>query len=356
LCSRASILSGIAAVFFALPSLALDPSKTLAQYAHRIWGQEEGLFQPTIYSILQTRDGFLWLGTQDSLIRFDGMHFREFDEAGFHRSLIRTLMEDAEGNLWIGSLGSGIARVTRHGGVTRFTTAEGLPSDSVFCLAPDSKHQIWVCTNQGLAVLSGSRFRVFTARDGLPSNQIRSTCETPSGTRWVAGLDFGLARLNGSRFETYSDSGFSAKENATALQCANDGTVWVGTTSGLIQIQNGYPDPLRRAMVCPTMPFPLSPKDQPAASGLEQTTESAAIETKKSAFIARATVYPIAWFRRSSWTGKERCGRGPRMGLTNSRMRKLPLTQQAKACWATRWDPCWKTLKGIFGSAHWAKA
>ncbi|MBV9157888.1 MAG: hypothetical protein JO097_16605, partial [Acidobacteriaceae bacterium] len=47
-----------------LPSRALDPSKTLTQYAHRIWGQEEGLFQPTIYSILQTRDGFLWLGTQ----------------------------------------------------------------------------------------------------------------------------------------------------------------------------------------------------------------------------------------------------------------------------------------------------
>ena len=238
-CSRTSRLLVVSAIFAALPGLALDPNKTLTQYAHRIWGQEEGLFQPNIYSILQTRDGFLWLGTQDSLIRFDGMHFREFDDAGFHRSLIRTLMEDDEGNLWIGSLGSGIAKVTQHGVVTRFTTKEGLPSDSVFCLASDSKHQIWVCTNQGLAVLSSGRFQVFTTRDGLPSNQIRSTCETPNGTRWVAGLDFGLARLNGSRFETYSDSGFSAKENATALQCASDGAVWVGTSSGLTQIRNG---------------------------------------------------------------------------------------------------------------------
>src|SRR5438067_11545377 len=109
-------------------------------------------------------------------------------------------------------------------------------------------------------------------------------------------------------------------------------------------------------MACLTMPFPLSRKDRMAASGLEQTTESAAIEREKSAFIARATVYPIAWFRHSSLTGKERCGRGPRMGLTNSRMRKLRLTQRAKACWATRWDPCWKTLKGIFGLARLVKA
>ncbi len=233
------------AVFFLLLAVlvrqgdALDPSKTLTQYAHRIWGQEEGLFQPTIYSILQTRDGFLWLGTQDSLIRFDGMHFREFEEAELHQSLIRTLAEDGEGNLWVGSLGAGVAKITPAGVVTRLTTKEGLPSDSVFCLASDSKHQIWICTNQGLTVLSGGRFHVFTTADGMPSNQIRSTCESPDGVRWVAGLDFGLARSKGSRFQTYSGPDISAKENVTALQCASDGTVWVGKASGLTQIKNG---------------------------------------------------------------------------------------------------------------------
>src|SRR5579875_1109006 len=94
-------------VLLVCPALwALNANKTLTQYAHRIWGQEQGLFQPTIYSILQTRDGFLWLGTQDSLIRFDGVHFREFDDGNsvFHRSLIHALLEDQRGNLWAGSL------------------------------------------------------------------------------------------------------------------------------------------------------------------------------------------------------------------------------------------------------------
>jgi ligand-binding sensor domain-containing protein len=88
----------------ASPLRALDSNRTLTQYAHRIWGQEEGLLQPTIYSILQSRDGFLWLVSQDSLIRFDGMHFREFEgaaRAGLQRTLVRSLAEDANGGLWV---------------------------------------------------------------------------------------------------------------------------------------------------------------------------------------------------------------------------------------------------------------
>lgn len=227
-------------VAFASSSIALDPNKTLTQYAHRIWGQEEGLFQPTIYSILQTRDGFLWLGTQDSLIRFDGMHFREFDEAdqaGLRRTLVHALAQDDGGDLWVGSLGGGVARITATGSVTRYTTKQGLPSDTVFCLDSDSKGRVWICTNQGLAMWTGGRFRAFTTADGLPSNEIRSTCESPDGTRWVAGFNFGLSRLNASRFESFSSPAISVKENVTALACANDGAVWAGTSAGLIEIR-----------------------------------------------------------------------------------------------------------------------
>lgn len=222
-----------------LPISALDPGKTLTQYAHRIWGQEEGLFQPTIYSILQTSDGFLWLGTQDSLIRFDGMRFREFDSAdplALHHSLIHALLEDRARNLWVGSLGGGVTKISPAGAVTRYTTKQGLPSDSVFCLASDSRGAIWICTDQGLARFQNGAFRVFTTADGLLSNGIRATCEATDGTRWVAGLDFGLTRWNGSRFVTYSDSRVSPRDNITALDCARDGSVWAGSAGGLTQI------------------------------------------------------------------------------------------------------------------------
>ena len=219
--------------------LALDPTKTLTQYAHRIWGQEEGLFQPTVYSILQTREGFLWLGTQDSLIRFDGLHFREFDDAegaALHRSLIRALLEDRAGNLWAASVGSGLAKISPQGRLTRFTTKNGLPSDDVFCLDSDEDGGLWACSTLGLVKFEGKRIHVFTTADGLPSNAIRDSCRAADGTRWVAGLDFGLARSVGSRFEAYVDSQISRRESVTALHCGGDGTVWAGTTTGLVRV------------------------------------------------------------------------------------------------------------------------
>ena len=237
------------------PSSALDPNKTLTQYAHRIWGQEVGLFQPTIYSILQTRNGFLWLGTQDSLIRFDGVHFREFDAAAnatFHRSLIRSLVEDGSGKLWVGSIGAGLARISGDGLLTRFSRKDGLPDDAIFCLDNDASGRIWACTREGLARFENGRFHTFTTADGLPSNQVRNTCESPDGVRWVTGLDFGLTRLKGSRFETYRNPGLPAKETVTALACGKDGSIWLGANDGLKQIQgntirsvtsaNGLPD------------------------------------------------------------------------------------------------------------------
>ncbi|MFL6446894.1 MAG: two-component regulator propeller domain-containing protein [Bryobacteraceae bacterium] len=244
--NRVARAPGSAATFLVLcfltlasSALALDPSKSLTQYAHRIWGQEEGLLQPTIYSILQSRDGFLWLGTQDSLIRFDGLHFREFEdtqETALHRNLIRALREDKAGNVWAASVGGGLARISPSGTLTRFTTKNGLPSDDQFCLDSDDDGAVWSCSNRGLSKFDGKRFRSFTTADGLPSNGIRDTCRADDGVRWVSGLDFGLARSAGLRFQPYVDTYIPKKETVTALHCSRDGTVWAGTTAGLVRI------------------------------------------------------------------------------------------------------------------------
>jgi ligand-binding sensor domain-containing protein/signal transduction histidine kinase len=222
---------------------ALDPNKTLTQYAHRTWGQEEGLIQPTIYSIAQTPDGFLWLGTQDSLIRFDGVHFREYDNAapaGLKRNLIRALLAGPHGNLWVATIGSGVVRIRPDGEFSRLTTRQGLPSNNAFCLARGTEDTVWICTQQGLVrVDNDEHIRVFTTADGLPANGIRDSCTASDGSRWVSGLDFGLSHWTGSRFETYSDAKISPRQATTALTCTRDGNVWVGTDDGLIRIGNG---------------------------------------------------------------------------------------------------------------------
>ena len=227
---------------FPLPLLALDPNKALTQDVHRIWGQEEGLFQPTVYSIVQTRDGFLWLGTQDSLIRFDGLHFREYDhaaEAGIQRSLIRNLLEDGSGNLWVGSIGNGLVRISPDGSFKAFNQKDGLDGQNIFCLAAGQRGAIFACTEKGLLRFTGNHFQTLTTADGLPTNNVRDMCQTADGTEYVAGIDFGLAVSHGGRFEPYVTDGLSPKERISGLACSAGNVLWVGKPNGLLRINNG---------------------------------------------------------------------------------------------------------------------
>ena len=63
-----------------LPLPALDPRKAITQYAHQVWKTDAGLPQNSIQAILQTRDGYIWLGTERGLVRFDGVQFTVFDK------------------------------------------------------------------------------------------------------------------------------------------------------------------------------------------------------------------------------------------------------------------------------------
>ncbi len=219
---------------------ALDPGKSPTQYSHRIWGREEGLLQPSIYAILQSRDGYIWLGTQDGLIRFDGMRFRDFTDGGktpFRKTLVRALAEDNNRNLWIGAIGAGLTVAGRDGRLTFFSTANGFPSDDTFCVAPDREGSVWACTGAGLVSFRGSHRRVFTTADGLPEDRIRATCEASDGARWVAGIDFGLSRSKGSGFTQFRGIPEAADSPIGALYCASGGDVWVGMHTGLYRIR-----------------------------------------------------------------------------------------------------------------------
>ena len=64
-------------------AFALDPAKAITQYGHDVWQIEQGLPQNSVLAILQSRDGYLWLGTDEGLVRFDGVRFTLFDKKQF---------------------------------------------------------------------------------------------------------------------------------------------------------------------------------------------------------------------------------------------------------------------------------
>src|SRR6266446_2547914 len=103
----------LSATVWQTAALAHDQQKAMTQYGHDVWQVEQGLPQNSVQAILQTRDGYLWFGTQEGLVRFDGVTFKVFDKTNTEEIALNDigfLTEDREGNLWIGSDGGGLMR------------------------------------------------------------------------------------------------------------------------------------------------------------------------------------------------------------------------------------------------------
>src|SRR6266545_2044497 len=102
-----------AALLLAAPALALDPGRPLARYSLGAWSVDRGLPDSAVFAIVQTRDGYLWVGTTEGLARFDGLRFVVFDKANtpaIRHNQIQALFEDDAGALWIGTYGGGLVR------------------------------------------------------------------------------------------------------------------------------------------------------------------------------------------------------------------------------------------------------
>ncbi|HSU66345.1 MAG TPA: two-component regulator propeller domain-containing protein, partial [Tepidisphaeraceae bacterium] len=96
---RALALAAAAFLLFCPAASGLDKDRALTQYVHRIWQAQQGLPQATIYAIAQTSDGYLWLGTQTGLVRFDGIRFvpvRDTDGPTPDGAWIRDLVADSD--------------------------------------------------------------------------------------------------------------------------------------------------------------------------------------------------------------------------------------------------------------------
>jgi diguanylate cyclase (GGDEF)-like protein len=240
-----SALLGIAAglLLRAPAASALDPGLAITQYRHDTWNTREGLPQSSVEAILQTRDGYLWLGTQEGLARFDGITFAVFDRdntRALKHNRVLSLYEDSGGSLWIGTEGGGLTRM-QGGTFTTFDEAQGLPRGSVRAIAEDKSGTLWVGTPSGLARRQGDRFHVYRAADGLPSDAVRTIAAAPDGSVWV-GTSRGLARVLNGRIERERPAGDS-HNYVLALWVDVDGTVWAGTRGGLLRLRG---DAVRR--------------------------------------------------------------------------------------------------------------
>jgi signal transduction histidine kinase/ligand-binding sensor domain-containing protein/CheY-like chemotaxis protein/HPt (histidine-containing phosphotransfer) domain-containing protein len=212
---------------------ALDPSLQLTQFGIDNWQIPDGLPQSSAQAVARTPDGYLWIGTQEGLARFDGIHFTVFDsdnEPAIPSKNITALFTDRTGHLWIGTRSGVAVFAAGHFGAVQ---GEGAVAHAyVRAMAQGAGNRVWVGTENGLFKIDDGHASAFAAADGLSDSRVRALLEDRDGSLWV-GTESGLMRWNGNHFETLHFAR-DDHESATALLADTDGTVWVGTDSGAL--------------------------------------------------------------------------------------------------------------------------
>ncbi len=246
-------------------------------------GPQEGLSTIDCMALHQHRDGTLWLGDWDGLIRRDGQRFHRVgaehggplarvyslaeDEAGvlyighgdarnlrlscYARGSLTQLLElpreglqyissickRADGAIWFGlgglggqGPGRGVGRYSEVDGLSFYGVAEGLPDNCVEDLCDDGKGNLWIATIGGLSRFDGTEFHNFSIQEGLPSNFIQCLFLDSLGHLWI-GTESGISRWHDDAFQSVH-----SEHIGSVQQIVQDshGTLWLGTQGGLV--------------------------------------------------------------------------------------------------------------------------
>ena len=244
---------------------------------------DDGLPHNCVQAIVQTRDGYLWLGTQDGLARFDGVRFTEFNRSnipvmrnanilGLHQSRddslwistgrgglnrlkdgkfyhygkaegvvddsgLGMIFEASDGSLWFGMVG-GVSRY-KDGKFTSYTKKTGFPVNIVRGMSEDAQSRLWLGTPQGVFCWNdGQVVQHFTAADGLRMTDVRAIHCDPDGIL-CGGVGDGLSLIADGKVATCVMDKRPAHNIITQVYPDSQGNLWVGSYGGLYRLAEG---------------------------------------------------------------------------------------------------------------------
>ncbi|HVN47577.1 MAG TPA: two-component regulator propeller domain-containing protein, partial [Bacteroidota bacterium] len=253
---------------------ALDPEKSIAQYGQTTWQRKNGLPSNAVNVVLQTHDGYVWLGTSAGLFRFDGVSFTKMNinkEGTMSYEGVVSLCEASDGSLWIGTAYDGL-RQLKNGTVKHYGKNEGFfdtqvkeiletrtkkfligTSIGVFlfdhdkfipffnnpnfitALAQDSSGNVWIGTHVGVYMVTDDAQRhVFhlSMQTGLPNDNIQTVYIDHHANVWIGTAD-GLSRWKNRALKNFTIADGLPNVHINALYQDRNDNLWVGTQGGL---------------------------------------------------------------------------------------------------------------------------
>ena len=158
-----------------VPATATDLRSVLTGYALTSWSQKDGLPAGVITALAQDNDGYLWVGTNAGLYRFNGARFTPWSTLStsiLPSHNISSIRVDREGAVWIGfGEAGGISRL-RDGQADSFGVEQGLPESAVTTLVEDANGGLWAGTAAGLYFLRNERWQKYPSDRGLPDQPV----------------------------------------------------------------------------------------------------------------------------------------------------------------------------------------
>lgn len=215
-----------------LCAIAVSPSRDLGETGHRSWTIRDGSLPQRPFSVAQTSDGFIWIGTEGGLLRFDGVEFSTWPPAGHQAlssSVIYSLLSSPDGSLWAGT-DRGVTRIHR-GSEKDFPGESG---SEVVYMTQDSHHRIWVlyahAPERPLCEIEGERQRCFGPEAKVPEEQGWSLFADETDTIWI-GTSTSLHRWSPGSVSSFPIHGLESNghvEGVMAIASDRRGSLVVG--------------------------------------------------------------------------------------------------------------------------------
>lgn len=217
-----------------------------------------------IFIIRPSREGGLWLGTDDGLIHFRGGSWQDVSPPGGLDTLVTALVEDRDGNLWVGSE-NGLFR-WRGGEWQSLDRSKGMDSDYVYAVHEDVEGSLWVgALDGGLIQVRDEKITAYSDREGLAGSKFRCLHGGAPGELWIGGGGGVLNRYRNGRCDSFVLPGAARNHAVYSLETGADGALWLGTSAGLLRFQNGRARPVALPGVRPDVEVRCLARD-PAGS------------------------------------------------------------------------------------------
>jgi signal transduction histidine kinase/ligand-binding sensor domain-containing protein len=225
-----------ASLCFASLASAMDPNRALSQYIRDRWGAEQGFPGGAVYAIAEARDGYLWIGAEKGLVRFDGLNFRLFDHAtspALPAGPVLNLGVSADGDLWIRMQSPSLLRY-RGGVFQNISPALATINYPVTAMVRRDNGEVLFSALANLAFQhKGGRLIERRFQTGQLNFTVVSIQETNDGTIWLATRDTGLFSL-GEGDKSVVPRGLRDRR-ITCLLPDGDKDLWIGADTGLVR-------------------------------------------------------------------------------------------------------------------------